>query len=334
MKIVVDAFGGDHAPIEIIKGCALAVKEYGVTVVLVGDSSVIEKTIADENIDKNGLEIVHAPEVITMEDDPLSVIKSKKNSSMATAFRVLKDGNADAFVSAGNSGAVLVGATMIVKRIKGVKRAALAPVIPSDQGPMMLIDCGANVECTPEYLVQFGIMGSLYMKHMFHLENPRVGLLNNGTEECKGTSLQKEAYPLLAAEKSIHFIGNVEARDMVFGACDVAVADGFTGNIALKVYEGVGKMLAGNISNMFKKNLRTKLGALFVMDGINAFRKKMDYKEHGGAPLMGISKPVVKAHGSSDARAFKNAIHQAILFANSGMIEQIEKNIVQTNDLT
>ena len=332
MRIVVDAMGGDHAPGEIVKGCAAAVREYGVEITLVGDETKIRAAIEENGLAKTGLTIVRADTVITMEDDPLSVIRSKKDSSMSEAFRILKDGQADAFVSAGNSGALLVGATMIVKRIKGISRAALAPVLPTDKGPVMLIDCGANVECTPEYLVQFGVMGSAYMQHMFGLSSPRVALLNNGTEECKGTPLQKEAYPLLKEEKSIRFIGNIEAREVPYGGCDVVVTDGFTGNIALKLFEGVGKMLAGNIKAMFKKNAFTMIGALFVRKGLNEFRKKMDYKEYGGAPLMGIAKPVVKAHGSSDAKSFKNAIHQAILFADSGMIEVIEKNVVRGQD--
>ena len=332
MKIVVDAMGGDHAPAEIVKGCAAAVKEFGVEITLVGDETQIRTAIKENEISEDGLSVVHTGSVITMEDDPLSVIRSKKDSSMSEAFRILKNGEADAFVSAGNSGALLVGATMIVKRIKGIQRAAMAPVLPTERGPVMLIDCGANVECTPEYLVQFGVMGSAYMKHMFDLAEPRVALLNNGTEECKGTPLQKEAYPLLKEENSIHFIGNIEAREVPFGGCDVAVTDGFTGNITLKLYEGLGKMFAGNVKALFKKNFITMIGALFVRKGLGEFRKKMDYKEYGGAPLMGISKPVVKAHGSSDAKAFKNAIRQAIRFSESGMIEVIEKNVAAAKD--
>lgn len=326
MRIAVDAMGGDNAPLEIIKGSAEAVKELNVEIILVGDETVIKQTIAEHNICTDGFSYHPATSVITMEDDPLSVIKSKKDSSMSEAFRLVKAGEADAVVSAGNSGALLVGATMIVKRIKGIKRAAMAPVIPTDRGPMMLIDSGANVECTPEYLVQFGIMGSIYMKHMFGIESPKVGLLNNGSEECKGTELQKNTYPLLK-EAPVNFIGNVEGRDLATGVCDVAVADGFTGNISLKLYEGLGKVMSDNIKALFKKSFVTKIGALFVMKGLNAFRAKMDYKEHGGAPLMGICKPVVKAHGSSDARAFKNAIRQAVRFAESGMIEKITENI-------
>ena len=329
MRIAVDAFGGDHAPLEIIKGSAQAVKELGVEIILVGDEETVKKTIAENGISDAGFSFVHAEQTITMEDDPMSVIRAKKNSSMSLAMKLVKNGEAEAMVSAGNSGALLIGATMIVKRIKGISRAALAPVMPTDTGTVMLIDSGANIECTPEYLEQFGIMGSIYMKEMFHLDAPRVGLLNNGTEECKGPELQKAAYGLLKENKTIHFIGNVEARGLALGDCDVAVADGFTGNIALKMYEGVGKMLAKNISDLFKKSISGIIGALFVYKNLSKFKKKVDYKEHGGAPLLGVQAPVIKAHGSSDARAFKNAIRQAVHFYESGIIDKITENLAK-----
>ncbi len=327
MKIAVDAHGGDNAPLEIIKGCKLAYDELGANIVLVGDQSEIENVLKQENIDSTIFEIVNAPEKLTMEDDPTSVVKSKKNSSMAVAFNLLKDGKCDTFVSAGNSGAVLVGATMIVKRIKGVKRAALASVFPSETGPLMLTDIGANVICKPEYLHQFALMGSAYMTYMHNIKNPSVGLLNNGTEEHKGTELQQSAYQILKNSNDINFVGNIEGRSIAFGGCDVVVTDGFTGNIALKTYEGIGKMMANNVKGLFKKSLFTKIGAIFVLKHLNAFKKKFDYKEYGGAPLLGISKPVIKAHGSSDAKAFKNAIRQAIDFHNSGMISIIETQL-------
>lgn len=326
MRIAIDAHGGDNAPLEIIKGCALAVKELGAKLTLVGRESQIREIMKDEGIDQNLFEIVNADEILTMEDEPTSVLKAKKNSSMAVAFSLVKDGKCDAFVSAGNSGAVLVGATMIVKRIKGVKRAALACVFPSQTGPLMLTDIGANVECKPEFLVQFGMMGAVYMKYMHGIENPTVALLNNGTEEHKGQPLHQEAYKMFI-ESDVNFKGNIEGREIAFGGCDVAVADGFSGNIALKTYEGIGKMMANNIKGMFKKNLLTKIGALFVYKHLNEFKAKFDYKEYGGAPLLGICKPVIKAHGSSDAKAFKNAIRQAIEFEKSGMIGVIEQNL-------
>ena len=320
MKLAIDAHGGDNAPREIIKGCYLAKRELNAELVLVGREDEIVKIMQEEGIDKNEFEIVNADVVLTMEDDPTSVVKAKSDSSMAVTLKLVKDGVCDGAVSAGNSGALLVGATLIVKRIKGVKRAALATVFPSETGPLMLTDIGANVECKPEYLVQFGMMGAEYMKKMFNIENPKVALLNNGTEEHKGTPLHQEAYQMLKACENVNFIGNIEGRDIAFGGTDVAVTDGFTGNIALKTYEGIGKMMAANIKGIFKENIITKIGALFVLKQINAFKKKFDYKEYGGAPLLGISKPVIKAHGSSDAKAFKNAIRQAIDFEKSGMI--------------
>lgn len=330
MKVVVDAHGGDNAPLEIIKGCHLAIEEIpDLSIVLVGKKDTISEIISANGIPADRFEIVDAPDVLTMEDDPTSVLKEKKNSSMAVAFQVLKEEKADAFVSAGNSGAVLVGATLLIKRIRGVKRAALAAVMPSTKGPYMLLDCGANVECKPEYLNQFGMMGSIYMKSCLNIKTPRVALLNNGTEDCKGPELQKEAYQLLKDNKSIHFIGNLEGREAPLGGCDVLVTDGFSGNITLKVSEGWGKLISNVLRNMLTKNLKSKIAALLIMGQVKEFRKQMDYKEYGGAPLLGIRKPVIKAHGSSDAKSFKSAIRQACIFAESGMIQEIENNLVQ-----
>ncbi len=329
MKIAVDAHGGDNAPIEIIRGCKLAIDAYDVEIVLTGNKAQIKEIMKTEGISENLFKIVNTTEVITMEDDPTDVVKAKKESSMAVAFKLVKDGVCDAFVSAGNSGAILVGATMIVKRIKGVKRAALAGVFPSETGPLMLTDIGANVVCKPEYIEQFAMMGAEYMKHMFGIKNPKVALLNNGTEEHKGTQLHQDAYQLLK-NSPINFVGNMEGRDIAFGGVDVAVTDGFTGNIALKTYEGVGKMMSNGIKGVFKHSIKTKIGALFVMKQLNDFKKKFDYKEYGGAPLLGISKPVIKAHGSSDAKAIKNAIRQAIEFDKSGMIQIITDNIANS----
>ncbi len=326
MKLAIDAHGGDNAPREIIKGCQLAKKELGAELVLVGRQDEIVKIMQEEGIDKNEFEIVNADVLLTMEDDPTSVVKAKSDSSMAVALKLVKDGVCDGAVSAGNSGALLVGATLIVKRIKGVKRAALASVFPSETGPLMLTDIGANVECKPEFLIQFGMMGAEYMKHMFNIENPKIALLNNGTEEHKGTPLHQEAYKMFK-ESGLNFAGNAEGRDIAFGGADVVVTDGFTGNVALKTYEGIGKMMANNIKGIFKENIITKIGALFVLKQINAFKKKFDYKEYGGAPLLGICKPVIKAHGSSDAKAFKNAIRQAIEFEKSGMIDVIAQKL-------
>ncbi len=322
MKIAVDAFGGDNAPKEIIKGCRLACDELGVTPVLCGNRDIILKTMQSENISQSGMEIADANSVLSMEDEPTSILKEKSDSSMAAAFRLVKAGECDAFVSAGNSGALLVGATMILKRIKGVKRAAFASVFPSATGPLLLADMGANSVCKPEYLLQFAQFGCEYMKHMHGIESPRVALLNNGTEPHKGQQLQQDAYKLLS-ESALNFIGNVEGRALANGGCDVIVTDGFTGNIALKTYEGVGKMMSEGIKDVFEHGILTSIGAVFVLKQLNDFKKKFDYKEYGGAPLLGISSPVIKAHGSSDARAFKNAIRQAVEYTNSGIIEKM-----------
>ncbi len=324
MRIIVDAMGGDHAPDEILAGAVQAVREMGVEITAVGDIAVMKDSLHRQGLPEEMLQLEAAQSVITMEDDPTAVVKTKRDSSMAVGLQLLHDGKGDAFVSAANTGALLVGATMLVKRIRGVKRAALATVLPTDSGKTMLMDCGANVECKPEYLAQFGVMGSIYMNAMFGMESPRVGLLNNGAEECKGTDLQQQAYALLK-DAGVNFVGNIEGRDLPMGACDVVVADGFTGNVALKLYEGLGKMFAKNLKGIFSGV--GALSALFVLPRIKAFKKKMDYKEVGGAPLMGISAPVIKAHGSSDAKAFKSAIAQAKLYAESGMIDVIGERI-------
>lgn len=326
MKIIVDAFGGDNAPLEIIKGSMLAVEEYGIDIILVGDENKINTCLADNGIILKNTEIVDAKGIITMHDDAKSVLKEKADSSMAVGFKLLNEGKGDAFVSAGNTGAVTVGATLITKRIKGVKRPAIASVMPSAQKPILLMDCGANAECRAEFLYQFGLMGSLYMEHILKLDRPRVALANNGTEDTKGTPLVKEAYKLMK-NAPYNFVGNIEARQIPFGDADVIVADGFTGNIILKMYEGVAKVLMNGIKNAFMKNPITKLSYLGARSGIKDMKAQFDYKEYGGAVLLGVRKPVVKAHGSADARTFKNAIKQAVWFLENSLIEEIEKSL-------
>lgn len=327
MRIVVDAFGGDNAPLEMLKGAMRAKKEYGVEIVLTGDRKKIQACAAANAVDLTGCEIVHAPQVMEIEDDPRAVIKGKLDSSMGAGLKELAEGRGDAFVSAGSTAALVVGGTFLVKRIKGVKRCAIASVMPSDKGPFMLIDCGANAECEPKYLVQFAKMGSVYMENVLGMPSPRVGLANIGVEENKGTPFVRECHALLKEEPSLNFIGNAEVRDIPFGVCDVVVADGFTGNVILKMYEGVASMLVGNIKSMFKKNIVSKLGALCVMGGLNEFKDKMDHKQYGGAPLLGLSAPVIKAHGSSDATAMMNAIRQAKECCEKRVVETIAKGL-------
>lgn len=326
MKIVIDAFGGDNAPLEIIKGAALAQAEYGVDIILTGDEEIINKCIKENNITFKKLEVIHTTDVISMHDEPTSLLKAHKDSSMAVAFRILSEGGADAFVSAGSTGAVVVGGTLIVKRIKGVKRPALGTMIPSVDGKFFLMDMGANAECRPEMLVQFGIMASVYLENVENRPNPTIGLLNIGTEDTKGDELRQETYKLLS-EAPINFVGNIESREMPKGVVDGVVTDGFTGNIALKLIEGTASSLFKMLKGAFYKNLINKLAAAILKKDLYKIKAKMDASEVGGAPLLGVQKPVIKAHGSSDARAMKNAIHQAIIFAEKDVIGTISANL-------
>lgn len=323
MKIIVDAFGGDNAPLEIIKGSMLASREYDVDIILTGDRDKIEACAKENSIDLKRTQIVDAKGVITMHDDAKSVLKEKADSSMSAGFRLLNDGSGDAFVSAGNTGAITVGATLITKRIKGIKRPAIASVMPSAKKPILLMDCGANAECRAEFLYQFGLMGDLYMKHILKYENPRIALANNGVEETKGTPLVREAYELMK-KAPYNFVGNIEGRQIPFGDADVIVADGFTGNLILKMYEGVAKVLMNGIKDAFMKNIFSKLSYLGVKSGLDDMKKQFDYKEYGGAVMLGVKKPVIKAHGSADANTFKNAIKQAVWFLENDLIKEIE----------
>ena len=317
MRILVDAMGGDNAPAAAALGTIRAAEALGTEVVLVGRGEEILKALADHQIQTlpKGVEIANADDVVDMHDDPATVLKKKPQSSMVVGLQMLRDGGGDAFVSAGSTGALLSAATLTVRRVKGIRRAAMGPIIPTATGSVMLIDCGATADCTPEFLLQFAFMGSYYAEKVLGIENPRVALLNIGAEDSKGGELQKAVYPLLkqAGEAgAINFTGNIEARDVPLGGADVVVADGFSGNILLKGIEGTALFMASMMKDMFKKNVLTKLAALLCMDGVKAFKKKMDYRETGGTALIGLSKPVIKAHGSSDALAIRNAIRQAI----------------------
>lgn len=322
MKIIVDAFGGDNAPLEILKGCAQAVAEYGVNILLVGDKKKIEKIATENSVILYHMEIVDAPDVIAMTDEPSEIMKSKSNSSMAKGLKLLADGEGDAFISAGNSGALVMGATFIVKRIRGIKRCAFAPVIPKENGCFMLVDAGANVECRPEMLKQFGIMGSIYMNKVMNIHEPRVGLVNVGVEDHKGGEFQKEVYKELK-ESDLNFVGNVEAREVPVDAAEVIVTDGFTGNVMLKLYEGVAKTLMGKIKDLFSKNMKNKLAASLLLSDMRELKNEIDYNEYGGAPIIGLTKPVFKAHGSSNANTFKNAIRLTIDYVNGNVTNEI-----------
>ena len=332
MRIIVDAMGGDNAPAEIVKGALEAASEYGVDITLVGREAEVRACIGKdyEHILGQHLKVVNAEQVVEMEDDPATVLRAKKDSSMAVALNLLKNGEGDACVSAGSTGALLSGATLIVKRVHGIRRAALSPVLPNGGKGVMLIDCGANVECTPEYLLQFAFMGSFYAKTIMGCPNPRVGLLNVGAEDTKGGELQKEAFALLkkaGEEGHINFIGNVEARDAFFDSVDVIVTDGFSGNIMLKTMEGTAKFISGNLKALLMSGKLSKVGALMARGKLADLKKIMDPSEIGGTAMLGITKPVIKAHGSSDARAIKHAVNQAKIFKESGITEDIIKNI-------
>lgn len=326
MNIIVDAFGGDNAPLAVIQGSAEAVQKLGVKVTLTGNEKIIRETAQKNNISLEGIDIIHSETVIDIHEEPSEILKSRSDCSMAIGLKQLNEGGGDAFVSAGSTGALVVGATFIAKRIKGIKRPALAPVMPSDKGYFMLLDGGANVDCRPEMLMQFGIMGSCYMEKVMGIKSPEVGLLNVGAEDTKGRELDKEAYQLLS-KAPVNFYGNLEARELPKGACQVAVSDGFTGNIALKLYEGMGSFLAGEIKGMLTDGIGGKLAALLILKKVKAFKKKLDYTEVGGAVLMGVSKPVIKAHGSSNGKAFFNAIRQAKRCVEGDVVGEITRSL-------
>ncbi len=326
ITVAMDAFGGDNAPDEVIKGAEQAVKAYGVGIILCGDENKIKERMKALGISENNITVRNADGVIKIEDNPTDIRKSKLNSSMGTAFQLVKNGEADAFISAGSTAALVVGGTTLIGRIKGVKRPSLAPIIPSVNQSYILLDGGANVECRPEMLAQFAVMGSVYMDKIMNVQSPRVGLLNVGTEDEKGRELELEAHKLLS-EGPVNFTGNIEGREAVLGGCDVLVTDGFTGNIYLKTVEGMGKFMKISLKQLFFKNIGTKIGAAFTMKGIKALSAKMDYRETGGSPLLGTAKPVIKAHGSSDARAFKNAVRQAKEFIENNVIEEITSTL-------
>lgn len=322
-RIIVDAMGGDYAPAEIVKGAVLAWQEYGKPLTLIGRQDAILAELRRAGADPADFEIIDASEVIENEESPTAAIRRKKDSSLVKAFELLREDNDSILITAGSTGAVLTGALLKVGRIKGVSRPGLAPVLPNPSGGSLLIDCGANVDCKPENLVDFAIMGSIYMERVMGRENPTVGLINNGAEEKKGNALAKEAHQLLKQCTAIRFAGNVEARDVTSGAVDVLVCDGFVGNVVLKEAEGVAMMLMKMIKAAMFKSLLTKLAALILKPGLASVKNLLNAEEYGGAPLLGIDGGVIKAHGNSNANAFKNGIRQAILFQDHHVLQHI-----------
>lgn len=326
MHIIIDAMGGDHAPGAVVEGCVEAVKDLGVALTLVGREAEIRDELKRCGYQGDGIRIVHAEEVITGDDDPTVVIRQKKDSSMRVALTMLKHGEGDAVVSAGNTGALISGATLLAKRIKGVRRVALAPIMPTTNGCFLLVDAGANAECTPAFLKQFAIMGSIYMEKVMGIPKPRVKMVNIGTEEEKGTPLVVETHKQLKSVP-INYQGYIEARDIPVGGADVVVCDGFTGNVILKFMEGMGMAFYQMLKPVFLKNLISRIAALMVNSGIKGLKKTMDYTEYGGAPILGAAKPVIKAHGSSNGKAFYHAVRQAKRLAESNLIAAITENI-------
>ena len=330
MKIILDAMGGDNAPEAAVLGAIDAAKAYGAHITLVGRGEEILSVMRNHGINDlpEGVDLANADDVVDMHDDPGTVLHKRKNSSMVVGLKMLADGQGDAFVSAGSTGALLTGATLVVKRVRGIRRAAMAPAFPNKAGGRTIIcDCGANAECTSEFLLQFGLVGSLYSKKSLGVSNPKVGLLNIGTEDSKGTQLQLEAYKLLQKAHDqglLNFVGNVEARDVPLGAVDVVVCDGFSGNVLLKAIEGTAMFMGSKLKHMFKKNVFTMMGALLCKGGLNDLMKLLDYREIGGTQFLGIKKPVIKAHGSSDRLAFRNAVRQAMEAASANIAPELE----------
>jgi len=336
MKIILDAMGGDNAPQAPVLGAIEAAKLFGTQITLVGRGEEILGVLRSNGIADlpAGVEIVNAEDVVDMHDDPAAVIHKRKNSSMVIGLKLLADGRGDAFVSAGSTGALLTGATLLVKRVKGIRRAAMGPAMPNKAGgKTVILDCGANAECTPEFLLQFGLVGSLHAQKALGVANPKVGLLNIGTEDSKGTALQKEAYALLqdAADRGlIHFVGNVEARDVPLGAVDVVVCDGFAGNVLLKSIEGTAMFMGSLMKHkIFKRSFLSKIGYLFCKPGVDEVMGMLDYRTIGGTEFLGIRKPVIKAHGASDALAFRNAVRQAEQAAQKDISAELEAGLQQ-----
>ena len=336
MKIILDAMGGDNAPQAPVLGAVEAAKLFGTQITLVGRGEEILGVLRSNGIADlpAGVEIVNAEDVVDMHDDPAAVIHKRKNSSMVIGLKMLADGRGDAFVSAGSTGALLTGATLLVKRVKGIRRAAMGPAMPNKAGgKTVILDCGANAECTPEFLLQFGLVGSLHAQKALGVANPKVGLLNIGTEDSKGTALQKEAYALLqdAADRGlINFVGNVEARDVPLGAVDVVVCDGFAGNVLLKSIEGTAMFMGSLMKHkIFKRNLLSMIGYLFCKKGVKEVFGMLDYRQIGGTQFLGIRKPVIKAHGASDALAFRNAVRQAEQAAQKDISAELETSLQQ-----
>ncbi len=331
MVVVVDGMGGDFSPNAVVEGCIEAIKEYDIDILITGPEDLIREELKKYTYDCNKIKIVDAKEIISTSEHPVIAIKRKKDSSLVKALNLVKGGEADAIISAGSTGAFLAGSTLIVGRIKGIDRPALAPVVPGKKMPFMIIDCGANAECKPHYLLQFGLMGKIYFENILKIENPTVGLVNIGTEEEKGNELSKSTHKLLK-EANLNFVGNVEAREIPTGEVNVLVCDGFTGNVILKLYEGAVANIFELLKTRIMGSFRTKLGGILLKPVFKRFKKDFDYKEYGGAAFLGVNGICIKAHGSSDAKAFKNAIKQATIFYENNVVDKLKNEIKKLSE--
>ncbi|MCR5482634.1 MAG: phosphate acyltransferase PlsX [Clostridia bacterium] len=334
MRIIVDGMGGDNAPAEIVKGAVLAANEINDTIVLVGQENLLRAELEKNKYTGTQIEIEDAPDVITNHDTPVRAVRTKKQSSMVVGINMIKEGRGDVFVSAGNTGALMAGGLFILGRIQGIDRPAIASIYPilGTKHPSLLVDAGANAECKPNNMLEFGTMGSIYMEKVLGVQRPKVGLVNIGAEETKGTTMLKAAHELL--EKSrLHFVGNVEARDLPHGACDVIVCDGFVGNIVLKLTEGLAMKIVSLLKKKFTAGMKAKLGALFLLDKMKEIKSEFDYSEYGGAPILGVKGHIVKMHGSSDAKAVKNTIIKAIPYANENVVEIIQNSVLELEEI-
>ncbi|MDO5416016.1 MAG: phosphate acyltransferase PlsX [Lachnospiraceae bacterium] len=333
IRVAVDAMGGDYAPAEMVAGAVAAVNEKpGIQVLLVGQEEKVTSELSRHTYEKERIQVVNATEVIATEEPPVNAIRKKKDSSIVVGMNLVKKNEADAFVSAGSSGAILVGGQVIVGRIKGVERPPLAPLIPTEKGVSLLIDCGANVDARPSHLVQFARMGSIYMEHVMKVKKPRVAIVNIGAEEEKGNALVKETFPLLKACEDINFIGSIEAREIPHGGADVIVCEAFVGNVILKLYEGVGATLISKVKSGMMTSLRSKIGALLVKPALKATLKSFDASQYGGAPLLGLNGLVVKTHGNSKANEVKNSIIQCVVFKEQDINGKIKESLTAVSE--
>ncbi|MBU3186164.1 phosphate acyltransferase PlsX [Clostridium estertheticum] len=331
MIVVVDGMGGDFCPNAVVEGCIAAIKEYNIKILITGSEELIREELKKHTYDTNKIKIINTTEVIDVSEHPVMAVKRKKDSSLVKALNLVKNGEADAIISAGSTGAFLAGCTLIVGRIKGINRPALAPVMPGKKMPFMIIDCGANAECKPNYLLQFGLMGKIYFENILKVVNPSVGLVNIGSEEEKGNELSKATFKLLK-EANLNFVGNVEAREIPTGDVNVLVCDGFTGNVILKLYEGTVATIFDLLKTNIMASVRTKIGGMLLKPVFKKFKKDFDYKEYGGAAFLGVNGICIKAHGSSDAKAFKNAIKQATIFYDNNVVDKLKLEIEKLTD--